>query len=393
MDEWRELTLGDVLTLQRGFDLPARQRVDGPVPVISSSGVTGHHAVAKANPPGVVIGRYGSLGSVHWVTTPYWPLNTALWVKDFKGNDPRYVSYLLGTIQTDGGAAAAVPGVNRNHLHRLPVRIPSIAVQRRVAAVLAAFDELIAINEQRVKLLEDLAQSLYEDWFVRYRFPGYEDSPLVDSELGPIPETWEVRRLGDVCALARAGGTPSRSEPANWEDGTIPWFKTGELQDRPLTHSAESVSSYARVRLFEPSTILMAIYGSPTVGRLGWLTRISSCNQAALALRAHRPDVEQDWLWYQLKALRARFNAIARGAAQQNISKDTVVETRILVPAPEILSAFAENVSPIRKLWHELTTTNGVCAATRDLLLPRLVTGHLDISDIDLGELLPPEAT
>jgi type I restriction enzyme S subunit len=291
------------------------------------------------------------------------------------------------------GSGATVEHMRVPDCGKLVLACPSLPEQKSIGCLLAAFDEIIVINERQIELLEDLAQSLYGEWFARHRFPGYEHSPLVDSELGMIPATWEVRRLGDVCALVRAGGTPSRSETANWEDGTIPWFKTGELQDRPLTYSAENVSSYARVRLFEPPTILMAIYGSPTVGRLGWLTRVSSCNQAALALRAHHPDIEQDWLWYQLKALRAHFNAIAQGAAQQNIGKHKVVETRILVPPPDILSAFAKQVSPIRKLWHELTTTNEVLAATRDLLLPRLVTGRLDISDLDLGDLLPAEAT
>ncbi|MDX6514131.1 MAG: type restriction enzyme subunit, partial [Gaiellaceae bacterium] len=116
MSEWEEVELGDVLTLQRGFDLPARERVDGPFPIVSSAGVTGRHATFKVRPPGVVIGRYGSLGSVHWVDEPFWPLNTSLWVKDFKGNDPRFISYLLKTVTFDGSTASAVPGVNRNHL-------------------------------------------------------------------------------------------------------------------------------------------------------------------------------------------------------------------------------------------------------------------------------------
>ncbi len=153
--EWREEALGDVLTLQRGFDLPARDRIDGPFPVVSSSGITGRHAVSKVDPPGIVIGRYGSLGLVHWVTEPYWPLNTALWVKDFKGNNSRYVSYLLRTVNTDGSTASAVPGVNRNHLHRLSVRVPSVEVQRRIAVVLDTFDKLIEINDRRIELLEE----------------------------------------------------------------------------------------------------------------------------------------------------------------------------------------------------------------------------------------------
>ena len=204
MRDWRETTLGEVLTLQRGFDLPARDRVDGPYPIVSSSGITGFHAVAKVQPPGVVIGRYGSLGSVHWITEPYWPHNTALWVKDFKGNDPRLVSYLLRTISHDGSAAAAVPGVNRNRLHRLPVRVPLAPVQHRIAAVLSAFDELIAINERRIELLEELARSIYREWFMRFRAPG--TVPVGD---GGLPSGWSVARLGDVATLNYGKALPA----------------------------------------------------------------------------------------------------------------------------------------------------------------------------------------
>jgi type I restriction enzyme S subunit len=208
MTEWRETTLGDVLTLQRGFDLPARDRIDGPYPIVSSSGITGHHAVAKVEPPGVVIGRYGSLGSVHWVSEPYWPHNTALWVKDFKGNDPRFTSYLLRTISHDGSAAAAVPGVNRNHLHALSVRVPDVRLQRRIAAVLAAFDELIAINERRIELLEGLARSLYREWFVRFRFPGWDSVLFTDTSIGSAPADWQVDRLGKFVTTSTASRPP-----------------------------------------------------------------------------------------------------------------------------------------------------------------------------------------
>lgn len=91
--EWREMTLGDAIELKRGYDLPSRDRRNGPFPIVSSSGISGRHTEAKAKAPGVVIGRYGTLGDVHYVTEDYWPLNTALYVRDFKGNDPRFVSY------------------------------------------------------------------------------------------------------------------------------------------------------------------------------------------------------------------------------------------------------------------------------------------------------------
>ena len=137
MSQYRECRLGDVLTLQRGFDLPAAQRSLGSVPVVSSSGVTGFHSEAKVRGPGVVIGRYGTLGEVHFMQEDFWPLNTSLYVKDFRGNDVRFCSYLLRTVSVVGtSAAAAVPGVNRNVLHEMPVRCPPLTEQRRIASIL-----------------------------------------------------------------------------------------------------------------------------------------------------------------------------------------------------------------------------------------------------------------
>ena len=123
---WQDCALGDVITLKRGHDLPERKRVSGPVPVVSSSGISGSHNEARANPPGVVTGRYGTIGEVFFVEKPYWPLNTALYVIDFKGNDPRFVVYLLrNTLRNYKTEKAAVPGVDRNVLHALRVRAPS----------------------------------------------------------------------------------------------------------------------------------------------------------------------------------------------------------------------------------------------------------------------------
>jgi type I restriction enzyme S subunit len=239
--------------------------------------------------------------------------------------------------------------------------------------------------------LEDLARSLYREWFVRFRFPGHQAGKVVDSELGPIPQGWTVTSLGNVCSLVRSGSTPRRSVARNWDGGVTPWFKTGELRDGPLTDSLEHVTTASGARLFEPDTILMAIYGSPTVGRLGWVTRRCSCNQAALAIRALDPDQEQDWIWYQLVALRGHFNSMAQGAAQQNISKEKVVETRVVLPPPAVRRAFADTAGATRRLWHALSHAKDALATTRDLLLPRLVTGRLDLSGIDLGDLLPSE--
>lgn len=126
----RNGVLGDLLTLQRGYDLPERQRMPGQVPIISSSGSTGTHNVAKVQPPSVVTGRYGTLGEVFFVSEPCWPLNTTLYVSDFKQTDPHYAFFLLRSLNLGTqNSAGAVPGVNRNALHLLPVKLPDAAAQ------------------------------------------------------------------------------------------------------------------------------------------------------------------------------------------------------------------------------------------------------------------------
>lgn len=312
--------------------------------------------------------------------------------------DPRFLHQALrspawrGTVEDRVISGATVDRIPLIDFPSFPIRVPSLVTQRRIAAVLAAFDELIEINARRIELLEGLARSLYREWFVRFRFPGAHDVDLVDAEGGRIPSGWRAQPIGSICSFIGAGGTPRRSDPSNWENGTIHWFTTGELRDGPLIASVERVVLKPGLRIFDPPTILMAIYGSPTVGRLGWVMSSCSCNQAALAMRADGAPATQEWLWFQLQHLRPQFNAMSQGAAQQNISKEKVAKTIVVVPPPDVLMRFADRVGPLRAASHQYYAINARLAATRDLLLPRLVTGRLDISDIDLSSLLPDEA-
>ncbi len=144
-EEWCTVNLGEVLTLQRGYDLPASVRNDGgKTPVISSSGISGYHDIHKAEPPGVFTGRYGSIGGVFYITQPFWPLNTTLYVRDFKGNHPLFIYYLLQCVDFDKFSdKTGVPGINRNDIHRLKVLLPSLLEQRRISDILSTWDRAI----------------------------------------------------------------------------------------------------------------------------------------------------------------------------------------------------------------------------------------------------------
>jgi type I restriction enzyme S subunit len=164
-DGWRRLRLGIAIALQRGFDLPDAERRDGPIPIISSGGRSGAHEVAMCDAPGVVTGRYGTVGEVHFIDEPYWPLNTTLFVADFRGNHPRWVFHLLRVVPLDIDAEkSAVTGINRNVVGALFVPLPPVAMQRELAAELdaeerrsAALEELL---RQQISLLREHRQAL-----------------------------------------------------------------------------------------------------------------------------------------------------------------------------------------------------------------------------------------
>lgn len=168
--EWKEIALGDFLTLKRGYDLPKSKRKNGHIPIISSSGFSGIHNVSMVNGPGVVTGRYGTIGEVFYVDGEYWPLNTTLYVEDFKDNSPLFAYYLLQTINFyTYSDKAAVPGINRNHIHMARVRVPtSRYVQDEIALILKKIDDKIIKNKNINQLFEQIAQALFKSWFVDF---------------------------------------------------------------------------------------------------------------------------------------------------------------------------------------------------------------------------------
>ncbi len=167
---WAETTIGDQLTLQRGFDITKDQQNTGEVPVVSSGGIKSYHDQAMAKGPGVVIGRKGTLGKVFYLESDYWPHDTTLWVKDFKGNEPRFVYYLFAGLDVkklDSGAAN--PALNRNQVHPIEVTWPHVAKQKALVDTLDSLEEetqrLARLYERKYAALEALKKSLLHQAF------------------------------------------------------------------------------------------------------------------------------------------------------------------------------------------------------------------------------------
>ncbi|MDZ4050410.1 MAG: restriction endonuclease subunit S [Limnobacter sp.] len=191
-DGWVKARLGSVAELQRGFDLPSSQRINGCVPIVSSGGVSGYHSEAKSKAPGVVTGRYGSIGDVFYLEEDYWPLNTSLWVKDFHGNHERFIYYLLSNFDFKKFSdKTGVPGVNRNDLHAVRVWLPPIPEQKKIAQILATWDKAITTTEQLLTNSQQQKKALMQQLLTGKK-------RLLDKNGVKFSGEWRISILGEL---------------------------------------------------------------------------------------------------------------------------------------------------------------------------------------------------
>jgi type I restriction enzyme, S subunit len=307
--------------------------------------------------------------------------------------DSAFVGHLVQSslykefVATHSGGSAQ-PNANAKVLGSFPLLLPDRTSQRRIAAVLSSFDKIIEINERRVELLEDLARSLYQEWFVRFRFPGHEAEELVKSEIGQIPRGWSVAPLEAFAELVVEGVDPSS-------------FQEGEryvgLEHLPRRHttlqdwgSVESVLS-RKLRFSKGDTLFGKI--RPNFHKVVWAPFDGLASSDTIVLR---PLADRPFMAF-VNALASSDRLVAEAVATSNGTKmpradpKALLAYRIAVPGDELMLEFEHVVGRWIEWSAELVQLNRSLAAIRDLLLPRLVSGRLDISDVDLGILTPAE--
>src|SRR5450830_1049868 len=346
--KWTDCALGDVVNLKRGYDLPERDRVEGEYPIVSSSGVTGSHNIAKVRGPGVVTGRYGTLGEVFYIPGDFWPLNTSLYVQDFKDNDPRFVSYLLRTLNFgQRSGAAAVPGVNRNALHLLRVRMPDVGAQRKITAILSAYDDLIENNLRRIKILEEMAQNLYHEWFVKFRFPGYQHARFTDSPLGSIPVGWEARELREFVDFELGVEPGSKNYASQLSKNYVPFLRVGDLGKRESDLFVNK--SFARGRILTPDDIAITMDGTVGLVRMG-LEGAYSSGIRRVARKSDCP-IGNAFIFQLLNSerIQAIIEAHAKGTTIKHASS-SIDHMTFVLPDRIVAEAFEEYAEPINSL-------------------------------------------
>jgi type I restriction enzyme S subunit len=283
-------------------------------------------------------------------------------------------------MQAQCSHGATMASLNQEIVSRISLSIPRVGVQRRILAVLAAFDELIEINERRIELLEELARSLYREWFVRFRFPGHDDADIGSVMRGDVPEGWSLGSLGDVAQnldrLRRPLSKPARAE----RQGPFPYYGAAKLID--------SIDGW----IFEGEHLLFAEDGTVQ-------TR-DGCPVLQLVTGRFWANNHTHILKGTILSTRFLYVAASRypvaghvtGAAQPKITQANLNRIPVVIAPEPVRTMFDDLSRPVFDEIHLAKRMIVQLAATRDLLLPRLVTGRLDIADIDLGDLLPAEA-
>ena len=348
---WTELQFRDFVTLQRGFDLPKARIVEGDVPVLGSNCVIGYHNETKVGAPGVVTGRSGTLGLVQYSDQPFWPHNTALWVKDFKGNNPKFVYYKLQTLHLERfNGGASVPTLNRNVLDTLPVRVPKQTEQTRIASILSTYDDLIENNRRRIQLLEQAARLLYKEWFVWLRFPGHEHVKVKDG----VPEGWERKPLGELA--------PLNYGKALKKDHRIP----GPF---PVFGSSGVVGTHEKALVPGPAII---VGRKGNAGSVHWSKADFYPIDTVYFIEAKHCSI---YLYYAL--IHTQF--INTDVAVPGLNRDFAHSRLLLLPDNQILALFEQHATAIYEQMNRLEKYSQELAKARDLLLPRLMSGEIAV--------------
>lgn len=403
-EPWRQTTLGDFVSLQRGHDLPDPQRRRGRVPILGSFGITGYHDTPKAKGPGVTVGRSGaSFGVVSYSPVDYWPLNTALYVTDFNGNDERFAYYFLKTLDfTRYNSGSAQPSLNRNYIASIRIRIPPRDEQRAIASILGSLDDKIECNRRMNRTLEAMARAIFQSWFVDFdpvrakvdgRAPAGLDAATAalfpdhfeDSELGKIPAGWKVSEIRELTSAIQYGLTQSAAQqPIGPHFLRITDIRGGNIDWSQVPYCSVTKSDFAKYQVI-PGDVFVARTGAST----GENVYIVDCPKAVFASYLvrfkfpHKSLARYIGQYMRTDDYFTFVSGIIGGSAQPNANAQQLALARLVVPPHTICNLFYELVQPLDKKRYVNEVESRTLATLRDTLLPKLISGELRVPEAE----------
>lgn len=383
MSKLEECILGDLVEFQRGYDLPKSKFVEGKYPVQSSNGILGYHNEYKVEGPGITIGRSGTVGNPHLIRENFFPHNTSLFVKEFKGNDIEYIYYLLQYLDLGNQkSGSGVPTMNRNHLHPIKIRAyRDKTYQQRTIKILSLIDKKIQINNQINQELEAMAKTLYDYWFVQFDFPDQNGKPYKSSggkmvyhpELKrEIPEGWGVEKLEKIANITM-GQSPKGTSYNEVGEGMLFFQGSTDFGWRfPVARQYTTEPS----RIAEEDDILLSVRAP--VGTLNiadtrcCIGRGLAAINSKVGANSYIFNVMQDF-----KKLFDKMNSV--GTTFGSITKDDLYSLQLVYPPNELLMRFDQSVKSFDREIKNRSRQNQELSQLRDWLLPMLMNGQVKV--------------
>lgn len=386
--------LGDIIELLYGKSLPENKRIYGKYPVMGSGGISGYHNEYLCKGPGIIIGRKGSIGTIQYIKDNYFPIDTVFYVKPKNTTMPiKYIYYLLTQLNlkllnTD----AAVPGLNREvALSQNISYLENEKEQEKIAKILSNYDDLIENNNRRIKILEEMAQKIYKEWFVDFKFPGHETATFKNSELGEIPSNWNIGTIKSINDVVGGYAFKSSDLMDKGQKGVIKIknIQSGNIDLSSCQFIDDNIAQKANKFLLNSGDMLIAMTGAQ-VGKVGIMpiTKINYyLNQRVGRFVPNKKYIINNqflFIYTQSEKFINQINNVASGAAQPNISTNQIENIDILLPEEVILSKFEQKIDAIYKECQLLKSKNKNLKQTRDILLPRLISGEIDIENLEI---------
>jgi len=296
-----------------------------------------------------------------------------------------FLYYLLRNLtpvlnQNENGSTFG--SINKSDLESLPILLPDITTRNKIATILSTIDSKIEINREiNANLLRQM-ESIYCNLM---DFSKYNN--LIETELGPMPDNWHVEQVSKYCKDMKNGATPSRSKNEYWVNGTIPWVVTGEVNDSIIIDTEEKITDLglknSSAKLLPVDTVVMAMYGRGTAARLAYLKIEAATNQACCGMICDTPN-RSAFLYETLHQMHDYIDTLASGSVQQNLSKEIIGNLKFPCPPDDIIESL--ELSMIFDVITNNDPENKRLIELRDYLLPKLMSGEIDVSQLDLGD-------
>ncbi len=376
-----EYNLRDLLVIHYGKSLPAKNRLEGEFPVYGSSGITGYHNEYLVKGPGIIVGRKGSIGTVYFCEKDFFPIDTVYFIEVIKEKlDLGYAYYLLqqsglSNLNTD----AAVPGLYRDIFYSVKVEIPSIEAQRAIAKPIFLIDSIIKNNFEQIQNYEKLIETYYSKWFIKFKFPNYEQVEFVDG----IPEGWELKSVSELTQLISRGITPKYND----ESGKSIVINQKCIRDNKLNLelARRQDKEIPDLKLVQKGDVLINSTGAGTLGRVTQVHEDLPDTTVDTHVTIARPlqEISSAWFGAAISHIESYIETLGEGATNQlELKREVIGRIDLVCPAMDIQNQFQKIVEPMQQQILNLIKQNTHLLKLKETLLPRLMSGELDVSKL-----------